>query len=238
MTELEKKVYEMYKNIDWDGAKAGLSDDYKTYKSYNTGLWIAGEDYKNQSNKIMFIGKVARGDGGGEPLSDCGVLDVTKSARNLWNTKSWAYWSYTKGICRNIYKDESPEHIAFSNLIKINYGDTQDATTDEIKEKYIGELKVARREIEILMPDIVIFYTGRDYDKYIFNENESILDCVSWVKGLDDKKRISDHQVMRWYEGTGEINGKRVVFLRTGHPERKKRDGYISAVTDWIKSKM
>jgi len=65
----------------------------------------------------MFVGKNARGYSDG-PTGE----KVFDDSRELWNEKKWAYWDYTRAIVKKVFCVDSPEYIAFTNMIKCNIG--------------------------------------------------------------------------------------------------------------------
>ena len=40
---------------------------------------------------------------------------------------------------------------------------------------------------------------------------------------------------MPWWEFSGYIDNDNIKILRVGHPERKKKNDYVNAITNWIK---
>lgn len=39
---------------------------------------------------------------------------------------------------------------------------------------------------------------------------------------------------MPWMEAIGQLNDNLIKILRVGHPERMKKDEYVSAISKWI----
>ncbi len=89
-----------------------------------------------------------------------------------------------------------------------------------------------RKEIEIIRPNILIFYTGKYYDDYIKN-NGVIFD--EFTVNINEKKKIGKKN-MAWLAGEGWIRGQRIDVLRVWHPQTMKRCDYISAICEWIRS--
>ena len=56
---------------------------------------------------------------------------------------------------------------ALSNIVKCNDGSTTDNTTDEIRTNCMDKLGVIWKEVEILKPKRIVFFTGRNYDDFI-----------------------------------------------------------------------
>lgn len=82
-----------------------------------------------EEERIMFIGKVGRGDGFGKKVED-NLEDVTEFGIEEFEASSWAFYSYTKEIAETYYGDfEKPsDHICFSNLVKCKNSSMNDTT--------------------------------------------------------------------------------------------------------------
>ena len=239
MKELEKKVYDEYLHIGirqckecQECCKAELLNNGREF--YTTGIWVVGDNYPK--NRVLFVGKVARGKGGGKLIKNNDIYDCTESSRGLWKN-NWAYWSYTREICEKVFnKSESIENIAFTNIIKCNSSDTTDKTTFETKEYCIKKVQVFRKELLQLQPHIIVFYTGKDYDNYIFEEG-CIFDTIK--SGFDYDNRIPiGRKRVPWLEAEAELDHTHISLLRTGHPERLNKSDFVDKVSDWIKKEM
>ena len=185
--------------------------------------WFVGNQFYSDKYKILFIGKSARGTLGNkfEYFSN-----VFNDGRKLWN-KSWPYWSYTRTIVQKLYGDDSAEHIAFTNVVKCNKSLTGDKTTDSMKQYCITQNGFIKNEINILKPNIIIFYTGYNYDTYIhtiFDKFEPIIDST-----------IANGKVtIPWLEAAVQLNGKNMHLLRTAHPQNKNKEDFVNAIVNWI----
>jgi len=198
--------------------------------------WIVGENFKNDKHKILFVGKVARGDNDDIGQIKNGLFrDATNLGESLLRNSSWAYWSYTRAIVEKLYQDIQIgiENIAFTNLIKCNNSPTVDMTTWETKQLCLNELKVFWKELELLKPKKVIFYTNWEYDNFI--------DDYKRERKFEDKSnrnhrvQIGAKQMPWWNRVFYDSNGKKEwEFLRIGHPERKKKNEFTQRVYEWI----
>ena len=151
MNSIERKVFEMYKSKDiGKNEVCALCKKYNKDLSDPLGIYFVGDNYENEKMKLLFVGKNSRG-----LFKDCDrfneiIIDATKVAREkLWN-ESWAYWSYTKEISKLIFGDDTPNHIAITNLLKCNNTDDNDDTTDDMKQNCISKQHIIKDEIEIL----------------------------------------------------------------------------------------
>lgn len=101
-----------------------------------------------------------------------------------------------------------------------------------MKESCLGRLKVFQAEVELLKPKLIVFYTGPSYDTYL--ENISFGDDSIDHKPEDNFVRNGGKK-MRWWYREFTLKGKPVLrFLRTSHPERQDKDGFVRKVSRWI----
>lgn len=67
---------------------------------------MVGKCFAAQSCRVLFVGKVARGKMEGS--DDYGSFQVGfVSARSLWNSRKWAFWSYTQAIAQQLFPGET-----------------------------------------------------------------------------------------------------------------------------------
>ena len=154
------------------------------------------------------------------------------SARSLWNSRKWAFWSYTQAIAQQLFPGETlegcRERIGMTNLVRCNHSPTTDKTSDSMKRHCVLELQVFSREVKILRPTHIVLYTGNSYDI-----------VKPW--GLEGFTEIRTEtvpvgkRVMPWLEATAVVDGEAVHMLRVGHPERKGKAAFVEMVTQWVR---
>lgn len=230
MNSIERKVFEMYKSKEiGKNEVCALCKKNNKDLSNPLGIYFVGDNYEREKIKLLFVGKNSRG-----LFEDCerhnGVVDATKVAREkLWN-ESWAYWSYTKEISKLIFGDDTPSHIAITNLVKCNNTDDNDDTTDDMKQNCISKQSIIKDEIEILKPTHIVFYTHTYYDMYIrdiFNQIESITT-------YDAKKSIGNVEMLWWYFKATVVD-KTINVLRVSHPQYKNKADFTKEIAKWVK---
>jgi len=199
-------------------------------------IWHVGDKFEDEKNKILFIGKTARGKDIEGVLRN-GIRDVTELANKLYKS-SWAYWSYTREIVTQIFGDADNgwNNIAFTNAIKCNNSKTIDKTTIKMKDSCIRDLEILWREIEILKPNKIIFYTSWGLDDYIENYRIGVKYKDITTRG---HKIVVGKKTIPWWERRFyDEDGQEIMrFLRTAHPERKKKIDFVNAVVGFIRSK-
>lgn len=194
--------------------------------SLPVSIWQYGNKFEESRYRVLFVGKNARGNPG---IIKNTYLDSTQRADEIHNSKGWAYWSYTNEIAKSLYDNDCWEQISFTNLVKCNNSETTDTTTEDMKTNCILRLGVIQSELDIINPDNIVFYTGYDYDGYI----EKIFDKTDTLENTTIKIGCKN---MPYHSFAGYMNSKKINCLRIGHPERMKKDEYVSCVVKWIKS--
>ena len=190
------------------------------------GAWVVGDKFYRHTERVLFVGKTARG----EPGEDCGgFLAGFRDARERLWSRPWPYWSYTREIVRKLYGDDSMEHIAFTNLVKCNASNGGDLTAEETKRFCVCERNVIGKEIALIEPTHVVFYTSWNYDQVI----PKIFDRFQVT--VDTKRSIGEKR-MPWREARAETGGREICVLRIGHPERMKRESFTDAVCGWVRT--
>ena len=229
---LEGELLELYHRL-WEPEPeiCACCRDENSAQDGPLGAWMVGKCFAAQSCRVLFVGKVARGKMEGS--DDYGSFQVGfVSARSLWNSRKWAFWSYTQAIAQQLFPAETlegcRERIAMTNLVRCNHSPTTDKTSDSMKRHCVLELQVFSREVKILRPTHIVLYTGNSYDI-----------VKPW--GLEGFTEIRTETVpvgkrgMPWLEATAVVDGEAVHMLRVGHPERKGKAAFVEMVTQWVR---
>jgi hypothetical protein len=226
MTPKEEQLTKMYRDEGFGecGICKKCQDDVTQANqkplSKPVGAFCVGEHFDENAIKVLFVGKVARGEYSG-----------IGRGRTLWADEGWSFWEYTRCITNKVFGDESIENIALTNIIQCNNSNDFDKTLASTKKHCIVELRAIRKEIEIIKPNRIVFYTVANYDDYIPYIFDEFYEGVSTQKEIGAKK-------MTWKEAVGVISGVSINILRIEHPERKKKADYVNAVSEWICSDM
>lgn len=224
----EEKIFQMYEDLNIGKNQKCIECRSSTPNlSDPISFWFVGDKFEESKNKILFVGKNARG----EPkVLNNNVGDVRELAKVLWLDKR-AYFSYTRAIVEKIYGELDCSKIAFTNCVKCNNSDGKDTTTLMMKNCCIKDLQVIRHEISIIKPNFIIFYTGWYYDKFfndIFDKTENLTDT-------SNTKKIGNYN-MPWWEFNAKLSGNTIQVLRVGHPERKNKSDFVSKISNWVLS--
>lgn len=201
------------------------------------GPWLVG-DASLPGNRILFIGKIARGDCLGEEVADK-LEDVTSFGESAISKFSWPYWSYTRAIIEQVYGDlhSGLRHVYFTNMVKCNNESCQDSANEKTREMCIARNRFIWKEIELIKPRLVILYTHTSYDNFINDYMPSY--ASSFVDNENKEVPIGKKSMVWWDRSFFDERGRETMrLLRIGHPERKKKIAYVEIVSSWISDHM
>jgi len=136
------------------------------------------ERYINSSTKIMIIGQQTFGWGAG------GICELLKCYENFNLGEKYyssPFWDIIRKI--EIIFQNQPYSCVWTNINKCDYNNNRPPM--EIENKISTSFPVLKHEIEILNPDVIIFFTGPNFDR-------NILETFPEVKFIDlfDFKKI------------------------------------------------
>ena len=222
MNKFEKQIFDMYEKINI--GKCGSCQNCRNHNpelSLPISIWQVGDEYYSSKYKVLFVGKVARGNPGEK--RGC-FMDATKRADELFETSGWAYWNYTKAIANSLYYENAWEKIAFTNMVKCNNSDTIDTTNDLIRNCC---LPIIKEEIRILNPKNIVFYT-KGYNTLVEKLFDDIMNSKTECVPIGKKEMCS-----LTFNGVISNSISRVIIV--GHPERMKKEDYINHIVNFIK---
>lgn len=200
--------------------------------------WQIGSKFSTEKGGILIAGKPHRNEiPKGATMRESKIIDARKRGKELFKSH-WAYWSYTRELLKSIYgsDEESWEHIALANVVKCTSTSGKDKTSLRCAKQCIIENGVIFKEIELLKPRKILFYTWSMhksmFSNITFAENGTVIEHTS-----NSHKRKCGKKQLGWWDRTLTANwGSKVDFLVLGHPERMKKDEYVSMVSDWLKN--
>jgi hypothetical protein len=199
--------------------------------------WHVGEDYQDARNRLVFVGKPHRGRPG-EELSS-GALDARELATDLYFNSSWAYWSYTKEIISRVYGNAETgwKNVALLNAVKCTSTSSTDKTSYQTAASCIDRLEVLPRELSILQPTMVVFYTWHFhrnlFAKPFFNDDYTGYNEVTSPK---HKVPCKNKKIGWWHRDFRTRWCGELSVLVVSHPERKGKREYISLLTEWVQT--
>lgn len=178
------------------------------------------KQYESSKIRIMIFGKETNNWEGRYSLSVDGLLDVYEeffaNQLGLTDEKKYSsvFWNYTKYYVNRIEETLrlfGPLQYVWNNTLKIGRANDKGSPANGIIDILEQYFNVLSKEIEILNPNIIIFFTGPDYDSYLKRFFPEIV--FSEVS-----KAIPDRQLAR-------ISCPKLPFLsfRTYHPNYLNR---------------
>lgn len=198
--------------------------------------WIVGSKYADESNRILFIGKPHRGMPGTVLAS--GIIDPTLAVDSLW-LSGWPYWSYTREIAERMYGPDALDHIALTNIVKCTNTGAEDGspsaddTSYEMADRCVRRLGALWREIDVLKPHSIVFYTFGLYRKLLRDLPFAIEPSIREVTPIDHTVGCRNKR-LGWWERVCDSHWGEIRTLVVGHPERKGRTEYIDLLANWL----
>lgn len=229
MNSFEKSIFDMYNSCQLGvGKKCVMCRKENADLSKPISIWHVGDQYTASEYRVLFVGKAARGSIENDTGGINGIEDGTSLAQELYNTVGWPFWSYTKKIADELYGTDSAwAKIAITNMVKCNASDTVDTTTESAKKNCAEYL---RKEIELLAPRNIIFYTNAWYDDTITSLFDRIENAIYQDVPCGQKQ-------MHLWSFTGMIGNYTMRVIRTGHPERMNKVAFTGKVINFIQNK-
>ncbi len=231
---MKEEVFEIYKQISIGKNDICLNCRSKESKLTNPlSMYHIGKNFSNSKNTILFVGKNAYGEPG-EIVENFLFLDSTDFGRDSLELKEEyssrrAFYSYTNEIIKRHFGsyDNGENSVALTNIVKCNNQSIQDTTTFNTKKSCINDLGVIWKEIEVLKPKRIIFYTGRHYDEFIKNYKPK--DCFEIIDIVDNHNECWFHR--KYLNQSGIII---CDILRTFHPQRKNKEHFVNKICNWL----
>lgn len=199
--------------------------------------WHIGANYRDAEDKLVFVGKPHRGRPGNELPS--GALDARELATKLYFESRWPYWSYTKDILAEVYGDAETgwKRVVLLNAVKCTSTRSSDKTSFQAAASCLSNLKVLPRELSILKPTMVVFYTWH-FHKELFVKPFLDKDCTGSSQVTPRKHKVPcKNKMIGWWHRTFQTNwcGNLPVLI-VSHPERKGKTEYTSLLSEWIQT--
>jgi hypothetical protein len=169
-------------------------------------------------------------------------MDAREAAEEYFFGYSVAYWTYTREIATRLYGDPRTawQQIAITNLVKCTNvegedpGNAADATTTCMASSCIADLQVIAKEIRILEPRHVIFYTY-SFFSHLLARLEFEEGCAWHDVTSPDHRVTCGAKQLGWWDricSTTWCSSVRVLII--GHPERMHKEQYVALVVAWL----
>ena len=237
---MKDKIFEMYNDISIGQNEICKECNKDEKMEIPLSLYYVGESFIKGEDTIVFVGKTAVG---GEGLDKGTVKNFTDATAfgelsidgNEENSNIRAFYSYTRDIISSYYGDyeKGKKFVALTNIVKCNNQSTNDTTSDKAKDFCINKLGVIWKELELLSPKRIVFYTHDYYDDFI--EYFRPKDCNRIFDFPLEKIAIGNKTSLRWHRRFYDKDDKIICdFLRLSHPQRMNRKDFVEAVVKWL----
>lgn len=241
-TELERKIFEQYRKIKKE-KKDVCKDCEKEKKLPNSkhpvSIFVVGKNFRNEKYKVMFVGKTVLGGWNTDPKDSESSFVCAKTEGFL------PFWSATdinqciKEVCQKLWLENDAgeiwNKIAFTNIVKCTTSEETDKTPATLKNNCILKARFFEKEVEVIKPTHIIFFTSRSYDKYIDK-----LDFGYRFKNVTNRTHKKEETI--WWHRQFLTNGKvKMHFLRVYHPgfygrkSQEAKENFAENIANWIK---
>lgn len=180
------------------------------------------EKYPSLKTKLMVVGQQTwdwgiengrRKDLGSNPIKT--LMEWAHGFPNHY--KRSPFFQAASKLCRMLNGDDPEAVFLWSNLVRVDQHNKRPST--EIEEE-MADLKLLEEEIKITNPDVIVFFTGPNYDDTL---EKTFPDMVKTLK--DNYLSILDHSLLPKFS------------FRTYHPgylRRKRMWNYLSIIADEV----
>ena len=181
------------------------------------------ENYESSKFKVMFFGQETNGWEGAFKESDgvLPLLGVYDEFVNKGVCRSYGghFWHAVLRFIAEFTKIDPSTSFTWNNIVKIGKDWSKGTPPDSVIKWQENWFQVIREEVRILSPDVIIFFTGPNYDRFIEN-----------VFGPFTLEKIGDHSV-RQLARVGSLSLPSTTF-RTYHPNFLFRNGFPGYLND------
>jgi hypothetical protein len=203
--------------------------------------WLVGQKFFQSEERVLFVGKPHRGIPG--PVLKSGLIEPTVDKDFL--DRPWPYWRYTRNIAENLYGERAFDFIAMTNIIKCTNVDSgingkrssSDRTTFTMAESCISKLRVIWREITLLEPRTVIFYTFGLYRKLLIDIPVALPNSIEEATPPSHFVLCRNKRLGWWERSCESAWTQNLRLLVVGDPERMAQREYVQLLSDWIRPK-
>jgi hypothetical protein len=160
---LNDNLVEIYQKY-WPNLLNVISEDDITSKKIHYPLLInIPQEYEKMPKKLFVVGQQTRGGRKGVQHLDINELMLWYKDFNLGQKKGSSPFWYACHLLHQTLNPSAPKYgFVWSNLIKID--EKNKRPSPDLEEKICSAFPVLPLEIEVAHPDIVVFFTGPNYD--------------------------------------------------------------------------
>jgi hypothetical protein len=173
MNNLNEQLYNLYAS-KWDDISETLHEIYEDAPPPNPTnpflLYIDEEKWKNADLRVMIFGQETKDwlQSPGKSIDELRAAYDTGFNKTVWNKRTPFRRSFAKfkEILGAKYPDKQISYV-WNNIIKIGKESDAGRPGGEIYEAECGWFHVIPDEVKILKPNVILFFSGSDYDDFI-----------------------------------------------------------------------
>ncbi|MDE3021009.1 MAG: hypothetical protein KGI54_04045 [Pseudomonadota bacterium] len=200
--------------------------------------WLIGPKFSSTTEKVLFVGKPHRGTPVEVPPSS-NIIDPVNVVSEYWR-QPWPYWRYTREIAEVLYGDSAKDSIAMTNLIKCTNVEDGEPSTDEttpvMAESCILKLGVFWKEVELIKPKTLVFYTYSLFPEMLEEVPVAFEGTVQEITSRDNWVMCRNKKLGWWDRICKTAWTDNLRLLVAGHPERMGKPEYVKLISDWVRS--
>ncbi|MGK0366703.1 MAG: hypothetical protein ACI85O_003778 [Saprospiraceae bacterium] len=215
---MKKELIEIYQQKQSEFNE--IAEKFKTVNLHGPFLTSPGESYKKSKIKLLIIGQETNGWYNIQSKIE-GLMNVYEEF-NLGKKKSSSpFWNITRKIERILEIEEYS--CAWTNLNKYDVNSKRPKGNHEKEISQFDDLLIS--EIEILKPDVCIFFTGPSFDYRLKKIYSDII--------LQEEENWKHNQLVNLkHEKLPKIS------IRTYHPKYLRMKKFESSFLELLKKKM
>ena len=231
-SQLEPILRPLYRNLIKD-----VEDLKNNSKCAYAAQW--GKDFSSERTKIFFVGRATNEWHGtaedveilfGDPkkketIFNCydQMIWVARDAQSsVYPTNGSAFWRVVRAVSRNYFPDDELNHVACSNVCKIQYVDGYNPSGPLYDRQIKTCQKIFQAEINVLKPKFVIMLIGK-YGK------------TDILKYMNDEKMPKCLEIRKWDMYQAEVYKiKDTMYICTEHPGRKNESEHVKCIISLI----
>lgn len=131
------------------------------------------------------------------------------------------FWNAVKELNRSFSKLHASPSFTYNNIVKIGKHESKGKPSEPLLRWQKAWFQVIREEIRILAPDLIVFFTGPHYDKFLQEAFGSVEFSQVGVRSIRQLSRV-------------RAQGLPVNTFRTYHPNYLWRHNFYSYEKDII----
>lgn len=200
--------------------------DNFSQKPTNPLLLSVPKDY-DEKFKLMLFGQETN-DWHGLYLKNMDIKNEMNKYKNFWITKESRFSNVgpLMQTFNNFQKGINNASCIWNNIIKIGKYNAVGTPNEELIEWQMNWFNVIKKEVELLEPNVMIFFTGPKYDEFI----KKVFGGFAKEKVMDEKSNQLSKLVFH--------NNPNMIAYRTYHPSYLRRSGLGTKYLDFFNTEI